>query len=197
MFAGGGDPICRRYHRILDLERFRTMVADGLIAPESFVSLHTGKVMSTTSSLRISSDVEKYFERYLDHKVRPCVCRFSRGARRAQLRSRSPQTCVSRGGGASSVLPATFSNVSLIHFVVLSVCMYGTTQSLGRCAQPEESARHPTACPCLGKRLTPRKSKESGGGLSIRDRKFCVQALVGLLGRNGRFLRSHRTPPVN
>lgn len=45
---------CCRYHRILDLRRFRDMVADGTIPPESFTTIRSVEVEAYSSSLKIS-----------------------------------------------------------------------------------------------------------------------------------------------
>lgn len=60
----------RRYHRILDLRKFRQMVADGRIPPEGFTTVRSG---SSEQLLRYISDeahIVDYFKDYVDTKAR-------------------------------------------------------------------------------------------------------------------------------
>lgn len=62
-----------RYHRILDLRKFRQMVADGRIPPEVFMTVRSG---STEQLLRYISDeahIVDYFKDYVDTKARQRV----------------------------------------------------------------------------------------------------------------------------
>lgn len=63
--------IRHRYHRILDLRKFREMVADGRIPADGFTTVRSG---STEQLLRYISDeahIVEYFKDYADSKV--CV----------------------------------------------------------------------------------------------------------------------------
>lgn len=63
----GHQPIdaIRRYNRILDLERFRMMTADGRIPAENFVTVTSaGNDFSLLGKMKTEDDVVKYFKEY-------------------------------------------------------------------------------------------------------------------------------------
>ena len=57
----------RRYHRMLDLVRFRTMVTEKRIPPENFVTIQAGRTEEgLTSHLHTEEEAIAFFEEYLD-----------------------------------------------------------------------------------------------------------------------------------
>lgn len=64
-----------RNHRILDLRAFRRLVERGLIPPEEFITIETGKQEVVTRHFKNSVNVRAFYEGKTQYKVR-CVVAF-------------------------------------------------------------------------------------------------------------------------
>lgn len=57
------------YHRILDLEAFRSFVDNGQLTADDFVTIQTGKMAQTTAHFTEQWNVQKYFMDYMQYQV--------------------------------------------------------------------------------------------------------------------------------
>lgn len=65
-----------RNHRILDLRAFRRLVERGLIPPEEFITIETGKQEVVTRHFKNSVNVRAFYEGKTQYKVRRVVANF-------------------------------------------------------------------------------------------------------------------------
>lgn len=63
------DSFSPRYHRILDLEAFRSFVDNGQLTADDFVTIQTGKMAQTTAHFTEQWNVQKYFMDYMQYQA--------------------------------------------------------------------------------------------------------------------------------
>lgn len=61
----GGKNVCGRYHRILDISTFRSMLQEGLIQADDFVDIISADMEQTLMpSLVTEANITHFFEEY-------------------------------------------------------------------------------------------------------------------------------------
>lgn len=109
-----------RYHRILDLQKFRNMVADGVIPTEEFVTVKSGAHEVVFDHLRNERDVVNYFRYYKGIQARHGVLDVVWSAR-VSVRSDVSHRVIGCEGAlclAWGALHTQTPSVLLVHFVV-------------------------------------------------------------------------------